>query len=169
MHMSVPGVSSPNGVPCHSHRLAVVAPMCVTLQLVPFCSWRMGHGLMVSALATAVGGDRCLWDWEALGTKPRTTNSFILALTLLPVHGDILSHLYHTKYPNSKVHGAIIGPTWVLSAPGGPYVGPMQLAIWVISIHQCHVYAAQYCTHFSTIVAADGSLQRSNKALMAQM
>ena len=32
-------------------------------------------------------------------------------------------------YPDSKVHGANMGPTWVLSAPDGPYVGPMYLAI----------------------------------------
>ena len=31
--------------------------------------------------------------------------------------------------PDSKVHGANMGPTWVLSAPDGPYVGPMNLAI----------------------------------------
>ena len=31
--------------------------------------------------------------------------------------------------PDSKVHGANMGPTWVLSAPGGPHVGPMKLAI----------------------------------------
>ena len=30
---------------------------------------------------------------------------------------------------DSKVHGANMGPTWVLSAPGGPHVGPMNLAI----------------------------------------
>ena len=34
-------------------------------------------------------------------------------------------------YPDSKVHGANMGPTWVLSAPCGPYVGPMKFAIWV--------------------------------------
>ena len=33
--------------------------------------------------------------------------------------------------PNSKVHGANMGPTWVLSAPDGPHVGPMNLAIRV--------------------------------------
>ena len=32
--------------------------------------------------------------------------------------------------PDSKVHGANMGPTWVLSAPDGPHVGPMKLAIW---------------------------------------
>ena len=32
--------------------------------------------------------------------------------------------------PDSKVHGANMGPTLVLSAPDGPHVGPMNLAIW---------------------------------------
>ena len=31
--------------------------------------------------------------------------------------------------PDSKVHGANMGPTWVLSAPNGPHVGPMNLVI----------------------------------------
>ena len=31
--------------------------------------------------------------------------------------------------PDSKDHGANMGPTWVLSAPGVPHVGPMDLAI----------------------------------------
>ena len=31
--------------------------------------------------------------------------------------------------PDSKVHGANMGSTWVLSAPDGPHVGPMNLAI----------------------------------------
>ena len=31
--------------------------------------------------------------------------------------------------PDSKVHGANMGPAWVLSAPDGPHVGPMNLAI----------------------------------------
>ena len=32
--------------------------------------------------------------------------------------------------PDNKVHGANMGPTYVLSAPGGPHVGSMNLAIW---------------------------------------
>ena len=31
---------------------------------------------------------------------------------------------------DSKIHVANIGPTWVLSAPDGPYAGPMNLIIW---------------------------------------
>ena len=34
-------------------------------------------------------------------------------------------------YPDSKVHGANMVPTWVLSVPDGPHVGPMNLAIRV--------------------------------------
>ena len=50
-------------------------------------------------------------------------------------------YLWHAKrdckisfsnFPDSKAHGANIGPTWVLSAPDGPHVGPMNLAIRVV-------------------------------------
>ena len=38
----------------------------------------------------------------------------------------------YTTYstPDSKVHGANMGPTWGRQDPGGPHVGPMNLAIW---------------------------------------
>ena len=32
--------------------------------------------------------------------------------------------------PDSKVHGANMGPTWDRQDPGGPDVGPMKIAIW---------------------------------------
>ena len=35
------------------------------------------------------------------------------------------------NYPDNKVHGANVGPTWVLSASDGPHVGPMNLALGV--------------------------------------
>ena len=37
---------------------------------------------------------------------------------------------YVDTIPDSKVHGANMGPTWVLSAPGEPHGGLMKLAIW---------------------------------------
>ena len=37
-------------------------------------------------------------------------------------------------YLDSKVHGANMGPTCVPSAPDGPHVGPMNLAIRVYSL-----------------------------------
>ena len=45
----------------------------------------------------------------------------------------IISHSIHTRRdickvtPDSKVHGANIGPTWVLSAPVGPVLAPWNL------------------------------------------
>ena len=37
------------------------------------------------------------------------------------------------SFPDSKVPGANTGPTWVLSAPDGPHVGPRNLAIRVVA------------------------------------
>ena len=34
------------------------------------------------------------------------------------------------RIPDSKVHGANIGPSWGRQDPGGPHVGPMNFAIW---------------------------------------
>ena len=44
------------------------------------------------------------------------------------------SYFYYGKpytYPESKVHGANMGPIWGRQDPGGPRVGPMNFAIWV--------------------------------------
>ena len=35
------------------------------------------------------------------------------------------------RYPDNKVYAANMGPTWGRQDPGGPHVGPMNLAIWV--------------------------------------
>ena len=43
------------------------------------------------------------------------------------VHGNCSSKYCYA--PDSKVHGANIGPIWVLSAPDRPHVGPMNLTI----------------------------------------
>ena len=37
--------------------------------------------------------------------------------------------------PDSKVHGANMGPIWGRQDPGGPHVGPMNLAIREWSLH----------------------------------
>ena len=37
-------------------------------------------------------------------------------------------------FPDSKVHGANMGPIWGRQGPGGPHVGPMNFAIWVLTL-----------------------------------
>ena len=44
---------------------------------------------------------------------------------------SVKNNVKHRQYPDSMVHGANMGPTWVLSAPDRPNVGPMSLAIRV--------------------------------------
>ena len=38
--------------------------------------------------------------------------------------------LGHTDIPDSKVHGANMGPIWGRQDPGKPHAGPMNLDIW---------------------------------------
>ena len=35
--------------------------------------------------------------------------------------------------PDSKVHGANMGPIWGRQHPGGPHIGPMNFGIWIYS------------------------------------
>ena len=53
----------------------------------------------------------------------------------LSYHGAkfVITSSMKTIYPDSKVHGANIGPIWVLLAPDGPHVGPMNVAIRVVT------------------------------------
>ena len=42
------------------------------------------------------------------------------------------------QYPDSKVHGANVGPIWGRQEPGGPHVGSMNFAIWVLYLNCLH-------------------------------
>ena len=58
---------------------------------------------------------------------------------------------------DSKVRGANMGPIWVLSAPGGPHVSPINLAVREVSIvvtynhyhHQYRIFFIMQCYHYS--------------------
>ena len=49
------------------------------------------------------------------------------------------------KHPDSKVHRANMGPTWVLAAPDWSHVGPMNLAI-----RASQTLSSEYSTMFHT-------------------
>ena len=66
-------------------------------------------------------------------------------------------------FPDSKVHGANMGPIWGPQDPGGPHVGLMNLAIWVdtqriILIVWCSGIHAEYGKHLG-ILTSDGLWQ----------
>ena len=62
------------------------------------------------------------------------------------------STVFTIRYPDSKVHMANMGPTQVLSAPGGPHVGPMNLAIRATNGSSIRSYLFQLqCLTFDTL------------------
>ena len=56
------------------------------------------------------------------------SNQYLIRKTIFEVDDFVVSWDKHYN-PGSNVLGANMGPTWVLSAPDGPHVGPMNLAI----------------------------------------
>ena len=76
----------------------------------------------------------------------------------------ILFHQTAYTIPDSKVHVAHMGPTWVLSAPGGPHAGPMNLAIRDILhvfTHILYVYPWHQVYNHSS--ASDVTLENMGK------
>ena len=61
----------------------------------------------------------CIGKWQ-LRTDYSSMNVSVIAS-----HKDVL---------DSRIHGANMGPTWVLSAPDGTHVDPMNLAIRSVAV-----------------------------------
>ena len=80
--------------------------------------------------------DMVIWFREGVGRGSHQRNT---SISHAETHGD-------RDTPDSKVHGANMGPIWGQQGPGGPHVGPMNFAIWgsytrVILDHAFAVYA----------------------------
>ena len=68
-----------------------------------------------------------------------------------------MSTAYLHSTPDSKVHGANMGLIWGRQDPGGPHVGPMNFAIWVLNVSflivQVHViYLVTVCVPYLFLV-----------------
>ena len=61
----------------------------------------------------------------------RDSNKMKWQFDIVSCDGNIMKRKVHCNSPYRNVHWANMGPTWVLSAPDGPHVGPMNLAIGV--------------------------------------
>ena len=60
-------------------------------------------------------------------------------------------------YPDSKVHGANMGPTWGRQGPGGPHVGPMNFAIWGVIKDEAKTWSWYY---FSSLCRVNNSYEQ---------
>ena len=81
----------------------------------PFTSFSQYHGC------------RCPGAWQRQGICSHGIDLVLPKYSILSTR--------RAEFPDSKVHGANMGPTWVLSAPDGPHVSPMNLAIREHSVH----------------------------------
>ena len=116
---------------------------------VKFFSHRLGHGLVI----TSKGCNYLTIPYFQPLKLGHSTSRF--PWMHLPC-GIICWPLRPCIFPDSKVHGANMGSTMVLSAPGGPLVGPTDLAIWVIyishtdtdKINSCHVLESVHLTYW---------------------
>ena len=50
--------------------------------------------------------------------------------------------------PDSKIHGAYMRPTWGRQDPGGPLVGPMNLAIREVLWNACYMATGKHLLTF---------------------
>ena len=66
---------------------------------------------------------------STLGFPNRKGSKGCHRLDITPTLGSRVD-VYSMIIPKSKVHGAIMGPTWGQQDPGGPDVGPMNFALW---------------------------------------
>ena len=101
----------------------------------------------------------CL-SWVTWKKWPRDIGSALNIVALYPFSNHFALLYIHAKrlqlpvvrYPNSKVHGANMGPICGRQDPGGPHVGPMNFAIcvniWLIhSCGQIRRIVAQGCDY----------------------
>ena len=65
--------------------------------------------------------------WQ-LTKHTRRSSSIVIDQALRQTSGNTRWWRHHV--PDSKVHGANMGPIWGRQDPGGPHVGPMNFAVW---------------------------------------
>ena len=68
--------------------------------------------------------------WYCVGVKPLPWLPKPI-VTVMNINATKPACVNGLKYPDTNVHGANMGPIWGHQDPGGPHVGPMNLAIWV--------------------------------------
>ena len=72
--------------------------------------------------------------------------------------------------PDSKVHGANMGPIWGRQDPGGSHVGPINFAIWddIIEVHFHSAFSFRIlCTLYNT--CEDNTLTISHFAVVCKI
>ena len=101
------------------------------------------RAVMLSAVARETVTNISMTSSSPLSSEWSIHNSMLFASQVVTTIGkscgirDVISQSRERQQgsPDSKVHGAIMGPNWALSAPDGSHVGPMDLAIRGLSLY----------------------------------
>ena len=67
----------------------------------------------------------------------------------------------HSMVPDSKVQGANMGPIWGRKDPGGPHVGPINFAIWGVTLKRIHQNSIKYYGWILHLWTQTGRLRRA--------
>ena len=102
-------------------------PFCLGLNVLKSVSYIRvisTHSGLVISYGIRVLSNHCFRQWlVAWWQQAITWNNGDLSLVSPLVNPS-------NEIPDNKVHGANMGPIWDRQDPGGPHVGPMNLAIW---------------------------------------
>ena len=122
-----------------------------------FCNWSLGiHFFSFTGSATSIVSVHLALVPEASIDGVWCLNSHTIAgfelHSATPMQFTSVSW-YESKYielliydkvaspvPDSKVHGANMGPIWGLQDPGGPHVGLMNLALWDVNAEKVYKF-----------------------------
>ena len=95
---------------------------------------------------------KCLLpEWRSFCSGGRWVNNLVYYLLIkplfwltlkMPMDQNLFSTLFCRMiqisavdlFPDNQIYGVNKGPTWILPAPDGPHVGPMNLVIWVVLV-----------------------------------
>ena len=134
----------------HIYNLSCVAIFCLYIYLGDIYVWELSNSKSHQCPVDHIPLDQhnpieCIQPYQFLVmSKPVPEHVCILWLSH---QRHIKTHEYAQRFvllcngsmsledKESKVYGAIMGPIWFLSAPDGPHVGPMNLAIRGIISH----------------------------------
>ena len=97
----------------------------------------------VCALDTDIAIEGHTTFWKYIKT-PRHYNTYMLHYPWPSLVEGLAS-----RFLDRKVYGGNMGPTWVRQDPGGPHVGPMNLAICVVSVPNINLHQCRLVVHWS--------------------
>ena len=102
--------------------------VCVNLKFYGWPQKTIWHLVFATSSYTQLWRSKVYINKSRVSLQNRNLIVFGMRFTLGTENNSVFQQ---DMYPDSKVHGANMGPIWGRQDPSGPHVGPMNFAIWV--------------------------------------